>query len=179
MNEFHSPLKDFSYFRFMILVNLLFFVSLLNAQVDTKAELYPTLRAKDSLLFQVGFNTCNIEQFEALVSENFEFYHDQSGITSTKSAFISSTKEGLCRLAYKATRVLEEGSLKVFPLKNNGTLYGAIQTGEHRFYAKYPDREKVLTSTAKFSHVWLLENGEWKLSRVLSYDHKSPDEKSN
>ena len=80
-------------------------------------------------------------------------------------------KNGLCKMDYKATRELVAESLKVYPMKNQGKLYGAIQTGEHRFYAKYPDKEKVLTSTALFSHLWLLEDGEWKLSRVLSYDH--------
>ena len=151
----------------------LFFLSPLAAQVGENTELFQTLRAKDSLLFNVGFNTCDISQFRALVSEDMEFYHDQSGITNSKAGFIDNTENGLCKLDYKARRELVEGSLKVFPMKNNGELYGAIQTGEHRFYAKYPDQEEVLTSTAKFTHLWLLEDGGWRLARVLSYDHEA------
>ena len=154
----------------------LFFLSPLAAQVGENTELFQTLRAKDSLLFNVGFNTCDISQFRALVSEDMEFYHDQSGITNSKAAFIANTENGLCKLDYKPRRELVEGSLQVFPMKNNGELYGAIQTGEHQFYAKYPDKEEVLTSVAKFTHLWLLEEGEWKLSRVLSYDHKGAGE---
>ena len=154
----------------------LFFLNLMHAQVEESSELFQILHTKDSLLFNVGFNTCDISQFEALVSEDMEFYHDQSGITSSKADFIAGTENGLCKLPYKARRELVDGSLQVFPMYNNGELYGAMQTGEHRFYAKYPDKEEMLTSVAKFTHLWLLENGEWKLSRVLSYDHKGAGE---
>ena len=159
--------------HFLSLVLCLLLANVLPAQVEENPELFQTLRARDSLLFDVGFNTCDISQFEALVSEDMEFYHDQSGITGSKADFIASIENGLCKLDYKARRELVEGSLKVFPMKNNGELYGAIQTGEHRFYAKYPDKEEVLTSTAKFTHLWLLEDGGWRLARVLSYDHEA------
>lgn len=148
---------------------------LLDAQADRDSDLFRTLFACDSLLFNVGFNTCDISQFERLVSENFEFYHDQSGITPSKEAFIAGTREGLCKMDYQPIRKLVAGSLQVFPLKNNGQLYGALQSGEHRFYAKYPGREEAeLTSGARFTHLWLLEAGEWKLARVLSFDHGMP-----
>ena len=140
-------------------------------QAQDQDELFETLKQKDSLLFSVGFNQCDASQFENLLSENVEFYHDQSGVNKSKTDFVMGIKNGLCKMDYKATRELVAESLKVYPMKNQGKLYGAIQTGEHRFYAKYPDKEKVLTSTALFSHLWLLEDGEWKLSRVLSYDH--------
>ncbi len=143
----------------------------LAAQVSHQSELFQTLAAKDSLLFSVGFNTCDIEQFEKLVSDDFEFYHDQSGVVSSKALFIENTRNGLCKMDYRAIRELVKGSLQVFALKNQGSLYGAIQTGEHRFYARRPGQADQLTSTAIFSHLWLLQDGEWKLARVLSYNH--------
>lgn len=144
----------------------------LHAQVDPSSELYRTLKSKDSLLFNIGFNHCDIVQFENLISDHFEFYHDKSGMTLSKAAFISSIKDGLCKMSYKPRRELLESSLQVYPLENNGVLYGAIQMGVHRFYAIEKDKPEYLTSTAKFTHVWLLENGDWKLSRGLSYDHQ-------
>lgn len=154
----------------------LFLAGFLFAQAEEDSELFQTLRVKDSLLFNASFNTCDISRLQALVSEDMEFYHDQSGVTTSKADFIAGTENGLCKLPYKARRELVAGSLQVFPMKNNGELYGALQTGEHRFYAKYPDKEEVLTSTAKFTHLWLLEEGEWRLARVLSYDHAAPKE---
>ena len=156
------------------IISILFFLTFLNlyAQVDKSSELFKTLKTKDSLLFNVGFNTCDISQFENLVSDNFEFYHDKAGMTLSKSAFISSIKDGLCKLDYKPRRELIENSVQVFPLEKNGVLYGAIQMGTHQFYAIEKDKAEYLTDVAKFTHVWLLENGKWKLSRGLSYDHQ-------
>lgn len=142
------------------------------AQADS---LYTRLKTNDSLLFNIGFNTCDLSQFENLISTNFEFYHDEGGITGGKQAFIASIQNGICKLPYKATRVLKEGSLKVFPLKNKGILYGAVQTGSHHFYAKEANGKERQTSTALFTHLWLLQDGKWLLSRALSYEHKAPD----
>lgn len=159
------------------LIIFLFSNSLLLAQVDKNNELHQTLQVNDSLLFNAAFNTCDIAQLETLLSEDCEFYHDQSGFTPTKAGFINSIKNGLCKMDYKPSRVLVKESLETFPLYNNGALYGAIQTGKHQFYAKYKeDQEEKLTSVAVFTHVWILEGEAWKLSRVLSYDHQAPRE---
>ncbi len=112
-----------------------------------------------------------------MVAENFEFYHDQSGITPNKTAFLETTRNGLCKLPYRPRRELVKGSLVVYPLYKNGVLYGAIQMGKHRFFANEKDKPEYFTSIAKFTHVWLLENSEWKLTSVLSYDHQTKDEK--
>lgn len=157
------------------LILTLFVLSLnLNAQIAKDSELFKTLKAKDELLFNIGFNKCDIRQFENLISESFEFFHDQAGITSSKTAFVAGIRDGLCKLNYQPRRELVEDSLEVYPLKNKDVLYGAIQMGIHRFYAIEKDKPEYLTSTAKFTHLWKLENGEWKLSRALSYDHQVP-----
>jgi Domain of unknown function (DUF4440) len=142
---------------------------------NSEAELFNLLRAKDSLLFNIGFNTCDISQFEKLISANFEFYHDKGGITPTKEKFLESIRNGLCKdpANFQSRRELVPGSLQVFPLSTNGKLYGAIQTGEHRFYENIKGQPERPGSTAKFTHLWLLEFNEWKLARGLSYDHKN------
>lgn len=155
---------------------ILFFLLLLSltvfGQAEKSSELYKTIKEKDSLLFNLGFNTCDIKQFESLVSEHFEFYHDQAGITNSKAAFISGIKNGLCNLGYKPKRVLAENKMEVYPLEINGVLYGAIQTGVHNFYAVEGNNSEYLTSIAKFTHIWILENKDFKLTKGLSYDHK-------
>jgi len=161
--------------KHFILIPLLFITILVNAQVEKSSKLYKTIKEKDSLLFNIGFNNCDIIQFKELVSDNFEFYHDQAGITKSKAEFIQSIENGLCKLDYKPKRLIDEKSLDIFPLNNNGVLYGAIQTGTHSFYAIEKNKEEYLTSVAKYTHLWILENGNWKLSKGLSYNHKDVD----
>ncbi|HWW12469.1 MAG TPA: DUF4440 domain-containing protein, partial [Brevundimonas sp.] len=49
--------------------------------------------------------------------------------------------------------------------------YGAVETGEHLFYEAKGDNAEVLAGRARFSQIWKLEDGRWKLARVFSYDH--------
>ena len=148
-------------------------IGISNAQVATNSELYKTLKVNDSLLFDRAFNFCESQYLESLISEDFEFYHDQSGITEGKEAFLKIMKEGICNPdnSTKSRRELIPGSLKVFPLYNNGKLYGGIQNGSHRFYEKVGDQPETKGSTADFTHLRSLKNNQWELIRVLSYNH--------
>jgi hypothetical protein len=143
------------------------------AQVDTNSDLFKTLKVKDSLLFDRAFNYCEGHYLEQLISEDFEFYHDQSGLIESKEHFLNIMKDGICNPnnETKSRRELVEGSLEVFPLYNNGTLYAALQKGTHRFFEKRSGLTEQPGSTALFSHLWKLENNQWKLIRVLSYNH--------
>ncbi len=145
------------------------------AQVDKDSELYKTIISKDKLLFDVGFNTCNITRFEELLSDKLEFFHDKVGI-SDKKTFLEGFRNGLCRSpgTYQSRRELLDGSTEIYPLHNGDLLYGAIQTGIHRFYETESGKKEVARSTAKFTHVWQLENEKWKLTKGLSYDHQLP-----
>jgi len=147
----------------------------LKSQTNPEA-LYAVLKAQDSLLFDRAFNHCESFLLETLIAEDFEFYHDQGGISPNKASFIKTMKEGICKPEnpYPSRRELIPGTLKVYPLFNNGVLYGAIQEGQHRFFQLGSDGKEHEGSTAIFNHLWLLQSGEWKLSRVLSYNHHNP-----
>ena len=156
-----------SFFAFFLLFQ--FFVS---AQVDKNSDLYRTIISKDSLLFAIGFNTCDVSQFEKLTSENFEFLHDKDGI-SDKKKFINDLKKGLCGNPenYQARRELVKESTKIFTLYKQGKIYGAMQEGIHQFFEKQTGQEERFGSSARFTHVWLIENNEWKLAKSYSYEH--------
>jgi len=146
---------------------------MLFGQVSKDAELFKTLKIQDSVFFERGFNQCDIEYLENVVADDLKFYHDQSGFQDRK-LFFENTRKYICGSSdQKPIRKVEESSLVVYPLYNNGKLYGAIQHGEHHFYIREKGKEDVYTSSARFTHVWLLENGVWKLSEVLSYDHRN------
>ncbi|MCD0467342.1 beta-lactamase family protein [Flavobacterium sp. ENC] len=151
------------------------------SQEEKNTELYKTIMSRDSLLFNIGFNTCDISQFENLLSDNFEFYHDKDSI-SDKALFLKNLRKGLCGSAgtYQSRRYLVPNSTEVYPLYKKGVLYGALQNGIHQFYEKSAAKNESLAnakenfgSTSRFTHVWLLENGVWKLKRSFSYDHQS------
>lgn len=143
------------------------------AQVDKNSELFKIILSKDSLLFNVGFNTCDISQFENLLSEKFEFFHDKNGI-SDKKKFLNDLRNGLCGnpANYQARRELLPESTEIYALYNKGNLYGAIQEGVHQFFEKQLNKPEQFGSSARFTHVWLMVNGEWKLTESLSYEHQ-------
>lgn len=145
------------------------------AQVDKNSDLYKTILSKDSLLFEVGFNRCDIKQFEILLSDNLKFYHDKDGI-SDKTKFIADLKKGICNNVEnrQVNRFLVDVSTEIFPLYKNGILYGAVQNGAHKFSEKRESQGGI----AKFTNVWQLENDEWKLTSSYSFDHQ-PDENIN
>ena len=48
-------------------------------QAKTPSPLHKEIMALDSVLFEEGFNGCDLDAVEALLTEDFEFYHDQNG----------------------------------------------------------------------------------------------------
>ncbi|WP_114819200.1 serine hydrolase [Chryseobacterium sp. KLBC 52] len=148
------------------------FMSVMQAQTEKKDPLYKTIMSKDSLFFSVGYNTCNIKQMENLLSDSFEFYHDKGGFEDRKN-FIIDFKNGLCKSpeTYQIKRVLVDKSTEVYPMYKDGKIYAAIQNGDHLFYEKMGNQAEKLVGEAKFTHLWILENSEWKLKNSLSFNH--------
>jgi hypothetical protein len=113
---------------------------------------------------------------EALFTEDFEFYHDKGGATIGREEFLAPIRAQCAQqnadAPQPAKRILTEGSLEVFPLYKEGILYGAIQHGIHSFKFLNQDKEYQQGDTAKFTHLWVLEDGQWKIKRELSYDHQ-------
>ncbi|SEB04451.1 protein of unknown function [Flavobacterium gillisiae] len=111
------------------------FSTISKAQINKNSELYKTILSKDSILFDAGFNTCDIKQYEDLLSENLKFYHVKDGV-SDKTKFLYDLKNGLCKNpgTRQVKRILVKESTEIFPLYRNEILYGAIQNGEYLFY---------------------------------------------
>ena len=144
------------------------------AQVDKNSDLFKTLKKHDSIFFKRSFNQCDLEYLDNHIAEDLKFYHDQSGFQD-RNTFLKNTKNYICSdPAEKPIRKVDTNSLVVFPLYRNGILYGAIQEGRHNFYIRRKGKEDELTSTAIFTHVWLLRGEDWILTEALSYEHRDP-----
>ncbi|NQZ45388.1 MAG: nuclear transport factor 2 family protein [Flavobacteriaceae bacterium] len=160
---------------YLPIIIALFASTLAMGQLPKTDALYQTLKEQDSLLFNAAFNTCGIPVLNGIFTEDFEFYHDKGGLTEGKEAFVSRIAEGCAQRAadspQPAKRILIEDSLEVYPLYKNGELYAAIQHGVHRFEFLNQNNEYQRGDIAKFTHVWVRQDGRWKVRRELSYDH--------
>jgi hypothetical protein len=156
----------------VLLLTALFVTSISKAQPLHQPEgpdnLTATIRHLDSLFWQ-AYNTCDVDKASTFFTEDVEFYHDKGGLTATRAALMEQMRTGLCGSEkWKLRREVVEGSVDVFPLNK----YGAIISGEHVFYVLESGKKERLDGLAKFTHVWQYKDNEWKMSRVLSYDHK-------
>ncbi len=146
-----------------------------NAQVSENSTLFKKIMANDSQIFEQGFNQCKPGVFEKYTANDLVFFHDTGG-TQNREKFLQAVKKNICSNSNgKPIRSLIPGSSQVFPLENNGVLYGAVQMGVHRFDTKGDDINKEGYTLAKFTHVWLLRNGQWQLKSAISYDHQHID----
>ena len=144
-----------------------------NTQIDNNSDLFVEFKKRDSIFFDRAYNQCDMVYLENHISDNLKFYHDQGGFQDKKT-FLENVRKYICSNSdKKPIRQVDPSSLEVFPLYNNGILYGVIQKGMHHFYLREKDKEDVWTSTAKFTSVWILENKIWKIHEVLSYNHQS------
>ena len=120
-------------------------------------QLYNRIVSLDSLLFD-SYNSCKPDQYAALLSEDFEFYHDTGGFSTSKADNIEGIKKYICG---KVNRELLKGSIEVSPIPG----YGAVELGSHRFHNLV---EKSTSQYSKFVVIWQFKDNEWKVTRVIS-----------
>lgn len=142
------------------------------AQVSENTKLFKDVMGLDAHLFEEGFNQCKLDALDGYVAKDMEFFHDNGGMQN-RAEFFQAMKKNVCSNPEgKPIRTLVAGSSQVFPLNNNGVLYGAIQQGVHRFHLRGKDTSTDGYTEAKFTNVWLYRDGKWQLKSALSYDHQ-------
>lgn len=149
----------------------LFFISTYSSLfAQTEKSLSEIILNKDSL-FWVAYNKCDTSNYHEFFTDDVEFYHDKGGITYGFASLLETSKKNLCSNSnFRIRRAPVPGTMKVFPMQQSDTIYGAIMSGEHLFYITENGKES-LTGQAKFTHLWLLKDRQWKMARILSYDH--------
>src|SRR5215207_3327540 len=150
-------------------------VSSSNAQAknDSKAsgELYERIAALDAAMFD-AYNRCDIDKVGTFFTEDLEFYHEKGGLTLTRDASLALMKKNLCAGGgYHVRRELVRGSMEVRAINN----YGAVQTGEHRFYLTQKGQKEALDGIGKFVMLWRKTGDEWRVARVISYGFRAPE----
>ncbi|MEG1028822.1 MAG: nuclear transport factor 2 family protein [Brevundimonas sp.] len=141
------------------------------AAIPDEAALAPIIGERDAVLFATMFDRCDPAALADLVSEDLEFYHDRGGLTATRTAFVADYAKG-CEAkkapdAWRSRRELVPGSMRVYAIPG----VGAVEEGSHLFYERQGDGPETLVGRARFSMLWRLENGHWRLARAFSIDH--------
>ena len=168
-------MKIFKAIAFFILTTIILTSACSTTKNNLKAQvkeyspaskaLYDSIAYVDSVFFN-AFNTRNLDKLKTLLSEDLEFYHDLGGVTNYNQNVDAFKKTFENDRGVR--RKLVEGTLEVYPIKD----YGALETGIHRFYATEKGQQEKLSSEAKFVQVWQKKDGEWKITRIISYGHQ-------
>ncbi len=130
-----------------------------------KAEqdsLNETVTALDAKLF-TAYNECDLKTLGSMVSDDLEFYHDQTGLMNGRQAFLDATRKYICG---KVQRTIVPGTMEVDVLHH----YGAVEQVTHRFH--HPG-DSGPGGEARTVMLWHEIDGHWLLTRVISYDHHS------
>ena len=127
---------------------------------------------KNDSLFWAAYNKCNVNEMMRFIPNDVEFYHDKGGITKGGTELRVTFEKNLCgNKDFRLRREAIDKTVQVFPMKNGDQLYGIIISGDHYFYINETGKKEFRDGLAKFTDLWTLENGEWKMSRILSYNH--------
>jgi len=123
--------------------------------------LVKTVNDLDTKVFD-AYNHCDLDTFGKYFADDVEFYHDKGGLMTSRDAVVDATRKNIC---HKVRRELV-GQLEVYPIKD----FGAIEAGTHRFCEIGSDH---CQGQGKFLHIWRYKDGQWQMTRVVSYDHRS------
>ena len=136
------------------------------ATVADSTALFRTIAMHDSVLFE-AYNRCDLATFGRYLAPDLEFYHDQSGLMRGRKATVDAVRRNICG---KVHRDLVPGTLEVHRLKT----YGAVQIGVHRFCdPRVVQHCDASSGEGRFVMIWQLAKGQWRLTRIISFDHVS------
>ena len=146
------------------------------ATVPEQPKLTEAIVAVEAEFFQLFFEgACDAQRLRGFVTNDIEFYHDKAGFNARNANQFVAIYAKNCSAredpkAWRTRRELIRSSLHVDPVPG----WGAIQTGEHLFYERQGIAgEEKLTGKARFAQLWVLgSDGNWRLSRVLSFAHR-------
>lgn len=121
-------------------------------------EIYNTVVHLDSVFFN-AYNACDLKTQADMLSDSMEFYHDGSGLSTSKKDFLKAIKENICG---KVSRVLVPGSIEAYEIPG----FGVVEVGYHRFI-NHQESEKP-SGAGRFVAFWKHKDGKWQLYRVAS-----------
>lgn len=161
-----TQIRSFFKHKILFTLALLFIQSIATAQekkvAPTSNELYREIEKMDEIMFN-AFNEKDFEKFKSLFTNDLEWFQDNGGLLNYEKVFTNFSN--MFKNENRLTRKLVKGTLEVHPIKD----CGAIETGTHEFRHMENGKEEI--GTFKFLMIWQKKDNQWKISRVVSYDH--------
>ena len=146
-------------------------------EVPAQPALTQQVAKADADLFKLFFEgPCDTPRFRSMLTDDIEFYHDKGGFNVRKPEDFVAMFEERCKgledpTSWRSRRELVPGSLRVDSIPG----WGAMEVGDHLFYERHGAKgEEKLVGRARFAMVWVLgADGQWRVSRVLSFAHEA------
>jgi hypothetical protein len=133
------------------------------SQAAPSDSLFKTIQTLDTQLFD-AYNHCDLEKFGSLIADDIEFYHDKTGLSRGRQALVEGSR------TTSAAKSPENSSRHA-----RGLSHRQLRRGRDR-HPPLPSsrtREPASVGEAKFIHLWQNQDGVWKVTRVISFDHHS------
>lgn len=131
-------------------------------QANKSTELFQQISRLDSAMFH-AYNQRDMPTFKQFFTSDLEWFQDNGGLLHYET--VIANFQNIFNRDYVLTRKLVRGTLEVHPIKD----YGAIHIGRHTF--SHVENGKLEVGEFKFLMIWKNDQGHWKISRVVSYDH--------
>lgn len=125
--------------------------------------------AADSAYWQ-AYNRADPDGMNAFLADDVEFYHDRGGTLLGKAA-LSQANEAMRGAPHRLRREAVPGSVRFAPMRKGEELYGVLVSGEHRFFVTADGKPEAPVGRAAFTQLMLLQDGQWRISRIFSYEH--------
>jgi len=139
----------------------------------TTAELKIELNAKDSLIFEIAFKSCEVDRLTEIYAKDFVMLYDggfnrpttQQSFADFEQRLRNSCKNKSTKPQSSMRRIVSPGSMQVFLLTANS----AIQTGVQQFFMKQPGSQEIMVEESKFTRCWTKTKAGWRISTETDF----------
>jgi hypothetical protein len=129
--------------------------------VQDKA-LYNKIKSLDSVLFN-AYNQQDLTKMRSYFTKEIEWYEDNGGLLNYET--VIAKFQAIFNKREKISIELIKETLEVHPIKD----FGAVENGQYRF--RHLENGKLKEGIFKFLILWKNDRGNWKITRVVSFDH--------
>ena len=117
--------------------------------------------------FWTAFNRCDAAAMAGFFTPDAEFYHDQTGLTTTRERVTASMMTGPCsNLPDQRMRREAVAGTERFDMLAGGY---AMLSGQQRFFL---GADRTHNSIAGYVEIWQKVGAGWQMKRVVSYAHQ-------